>query len=51
MDDAMPREALVSSGENATDQARRFGVDVAVGADKSSGNRAHPGHDARHARV
>jgi streptomycin 6-kinase len=47
----MPWEAFVSSGENATDQARRFRVDVAVGADKSSRNRAHPADDARRARV
>src|SRR5260370_29666094 len=51
MDDARAREVFMRGGENPTDQAGRFRVDVAVGADESSRNRAHPGHDARCARV
>jgi hypothetical protein len=51
MDDTMPWEVFLSGGKNAPDQAGRFRVDVAVGADKSSRNRAHPAHDARGARV
>src|SRR5713226_5491980 len=51
MDDAMPREVFVSGGKDVTDQAGRSRVDVAVGADESSRNRAHPGHDALRPRV
>jgi streptomycin 6-kinase len=51
VDDAMPWEVFVRVGKDVTDQARRFGVDVAIGTDKAGRNRAHPAHDARYARV
>jgi len=47
----MPWEVFVCGGKNATNQAGRFRVDVAVGADKSSRNRPHAADDARRARV
>src|SRR5258708_22168163 len=47
----MPWEVFVCGGKKVTDQSGRFGVDVAVGADKSSGDRAHPADDARRARA
>jgi hypothetical protein len=45
MDHAVPWKTFASGGENTTDEARRFRVDVAVGADKSHGNRADPTQD------
>jgi hypothetical protein len=45
MDHTMPWKALVSGGKNMTDEARCFRVDVAVGADKSHGNRADAAQD------
>ncbi len=48
---AMPWEAFVSGGKNVTDQAGRSRVDVAIRADESNRNRAHPAHDARCARI
>jgi hypothetical protein len=50
-DDAMPWEAIVGCGKNAPDEARRAGVDVAIGTDKPSGNGAHPADDTRGARL
>ena len=45
MDHPVPGKALASGGENVTDEARRFRVDVAVRADKSKRNRSDPSHD------
>lgn len=45
-DDAMPREALVGGRKNSPDKAGRTGIDVAIGADKPSGDRAHSADDA-----
>jgi streptomycin 6-kinase len=50
-DDAVPWELFVGGGKDAADQPRRFRVDVAVGADESRRNRAHPAHDSRPARI
>jgi len=47
----MPWEVFVSGGKNATDQARRSWVDVAVRADETGRNRAHPSHDPRCTRI
>ena len=41
----MPWEVFVRGGKNATDQARRSWVDVAVCADETGRDRAHPSHD------
>jgi hypothetical protein len=49
-DHAMPWEAFVNGGKYVTHQAGRFRIDVAVGADKPSGNRSHPSDDARRTR-
>ena len=38
----MPWETVVGSRENTPDEAGRAGVDVAIGADEPSGDRAHP---------
>jgi hypothetical protein len=45
-DDAMPRETLVGGRKNSPDKAGRTGIDVAIGADKPSGDRAHSADDA-----
>ncbi|MEA2534828.1 MAG: hypothetical protein QOJ93_2639, partial [Actinomycetota bacterium] len=37
-DDAMPREALVGGRKNSPDKAGRTRIDVAIGADKPSGD-------------
>src|ERR1700730_14530426 len=50
-DHAVPWEALISGGENATDLAGRSRLDVAVGADESNRNRSHPSENFRGARV
>jgi hypothetical protein len=50
-DDAVPWKLFVGGGKDSADQPRRFRVDIAVGADESSRNRAHPAHDSRHARI
>jgi hypothetical protein len=50
-DDAMPWEVIVDSRKDASDEARRGGINIAVGADKPDGDRAHPCDDARGARV
>src|SRR5260370_38966932 len=47
MGDAIPRVLFVRGSKDVTDQAGRYWVDVAGGADEAGGNRAHPGHDAR----
>jgi hypothetical protein len=47
----MPWEAFVSGGKDAADQAGRFRVNIAIGTDKSSRNRAHAAQDASCARV
>jgi hypothetical protein len=47
--DAMPWEVIVDGCENAADETRRTAVDVAVGADKPCGDRAHPADDERYA--
>jgi hypothetical protein len=49
-DDAMPREAIVDGRKNVTDEARRGGVDVTIGADEPSWDRAYPGDDTIGAR-
>jgi hypothetical protein len=49
-DHAMPWEAFVGGRKNATDQPGRSRVDVAVGADKSDRNRAHPANNASSSR-
>jgi len=46
VDHTVPWKAFVSGGKKVTDEARRFRVDVAVGADKSHGNRANPAQDS-----
>ena len=51
MDHTVPWQAFVSGGKNVTDEAWRFRVDVAVGADKSHGNRADPAQDPFCARI
>ena len=43
---AMPRKANVNGRENMPDEAGRAGIDVAVGADESGGDRTHALHDA-----
>lgn len=45
MDHAVPWKAFASGGKNVTDEARRSGIDVAVCANKSHGNRADPAQD------
>ena len=45
MNHAVPGKAFASGRENVPDEAWRFGVDIAVGADKSHGNRADPTYD------
>jgi hypothetical protein len=42
----MPREVLVSSGQDAPNQPGRGGVDVTVGAHETFGDRPYPRHDA-----
>ena len=49
--DAMPWEAVVGGRKNSPDEARRAGVDVAIGADKPSRDHPDPGDDARGARL
>ncbi len=48
-DDAMPWQVDVDGRQNMADEARRAGVDVAVGADKPGGDCAHPSDNARDA--
>ena len=43
----MPRDVFVRGGKYVTDQAGCSRVDVAVGADETGRNRAHPTDDAR----
>jgi hypothetical protein len=45
-DHAMPREVIVDRGKNASDEARGDRVDVAIRADETNGDRAHPRDDA-----
>lgn len=45
MDHTVPWKGFASGGENMTDEARSFRVDVAVGAHKPHGNRADPTQD------
>jgi hypothetical protein len=42
----MPGE-IVNCGQNVADEARRAGIDVAVGADETLWNRADPLGDAQ----
>ena len=48
---AVPGQALMGGGEDATDQPRRFGVDVAVSAHRARGNPADPLDDHGHPRL
>jgi hypothetical protein len=50
-DHTMPGETFMGGGKDATDQARRSRLDVAVSSDKSNGNRAYPIDDARGAGI
>jgi hypothetical protein len=50
-DYAMPWETFMGRGKNATDQARRSRLDIAISPDKSNGNRAYPTDDARGAGI
>jgi hypothetical protein len=45
-DDTVPWEVIVDGRQNVPHESRRRGVDVAIGADKSSGDCAYPGDDA-----
>jgi hypothetical protein len=45
-DDPMPWKAFVGRRKNAADEARRDGVDIAIGADEPGGDRPHPRDDA-----
>ena len=49
--DAVPGQALMRGGEDATDQPRRFGVDVAVSAHRARGNPADPLNDHGHSQL
>src|SRR5256885_8760623 len=49
--DAVPGQALMGGGEDATDQPRRFGIDVAVSAHRARGNPADPLNDHGHPRL
>jgi hypothetical protein len=51
VDDAKPRQVLVGGGEDAADQARRFGVDVAVGAHRAGRDALDAPDDLGHARA
>ena len=51
MNHAVPGKAFASGRENVPDEAWRFGVDIAVGADKSHGYRADPAQDQLCARI
>jgi hypothetical protein len=46
-DDTMPWQVVVDGGKDEPDQARRHGIDVAVGAYKPRRDGAHPANDAR----
>lgn len=50
-DDAMPWQVDMDGRQNMADEARRAGVDVAIGADKPSRDRSHPADDPRRARL
>jgi hypothetical protein len=44
-DHTMPGEVIVGGGQNEPDETRRTRIDVAVGADKPSWDRAHTADD------
>ena len=47
----MPWKILVRGGQDPPDEARSFGVDLAVGAHRTRGNLSNPSDDAGYARL
>jgi len=47
----MPWELVADRGQHLSDEARRDGVDVAIGTDEPNRDRTHPRDDAIAARI